>query len=62
MSVIIKDMEMPKCCRRCPIPHSLDVVWQYCGVLGKSFQNIDSIFENKPTYKHPDCPLVVSEK
>ena len=54
MSVLIKDMEMPKNCMSCPFP-SVGVDWYYCycpGVDGKAYD-----FEQSNTVPD-DCPLV----
>ena len=53
MSVIVKNMEMPKNCQECPFIHSSWGFDFYCG-LAKDYQ--DFAFTN--SHRMPSCPLI----
>ena len=55
MSVLIKDMEMPKSCFYCPFREKVNPDDYVCMALNKEFEETFSLIVGK---RHSDCPLV----
>lgn len=58
MSILIKDMEMPKSCFYCPFREKVNPDNYVCMALNKEFEETFSLIVGK---RHKDCPLIPAD-
>ena len=53
MAIIIKNMEMPKCCDDCPIAYD----YMCCSITDTKFWGEDDTYPDSSESRMSDCPL-----
>ena len=58
MSIMIKGMDLPECCDKCPFKKYIGYDRLVCGITGYRFYAFDVGWGDKPYIRHESCPLV----